>query len=407
VSSFGVNMKKTTLVKRWLEDPEKDVNQQEREFIQQSELTARKLLYWLATRAIFVIIAVLVAVGLIRWNNRDESQINVVFHESFQVARLALIDRERFEDIEAWLRTLVISGESHGALKAARTIVDADLRSRAMVNIVEALAKAGKTDEALRAANEAFEAARKIVDVYFRSQAMVNIVVALAKAGKTDEAFEAARKIGNASLRSRAMAGVGGALARAGKTDEALRAANEAIEAARKIESAYSRSMHMVDIVEALAKAGKTDEAFEAARTIADADYSSQAMVNIVEALAKAGKTDEAFEAARKIMDADYRSWAMASVAEAMIKNREAAKAESALNEAQRAAQQATKASERSTRIAAVAIGLAKLHHYRLARETADLCTSPGNKLAAYTAILREYLIKRNPNLEKLFEEDL
>jgi tetratricopeptide (TPR) repeat protein len=294
-------MKKTTLVKRWLEDPEKDVNQQEREFIPRSELTARKLLYWMATRAIFVIIAVLAAVGLIRWNNRDESQINMVFQESFEVARLAVIDKERFENIEVWLRTLVISGESLGALKAARKIVDADLRSRAMVNIIEALAKAGKTDEALRAANEAFEAARKIVDAYF----------------------------------------------------------------------------------------------------------SSQAMVNIVEALAKAGKTDEAFEAARKIMDADYRSRAMASVAGAMIKNSEAGKAKSALNEAQRAAQQTTKASERSTRIAAVAIGLAKLHHYRLARETADLCASPGNKLAAYTAILREYLIKRNPNLEKLFEEDL
>src|SRR5262245_49541735 len=232
---FGVNMKKTTLVKRWLENPEKDVNQQEREFIQQSELTARKLLYWMATRAIFVIIAVLVAVGLIRWNNRDESQINMVFHESFQVARLAVIDGESFENIEAWLRTIVISGESHGALKAASTIVDADLRSRAMVNIVEALAKAGKTDEALRAANQAFEAASKIEDAYLRSQAMVNIVGALAKAGKTDEAFEAARKIDGADYRSRAMAGVACALAKAGKTDEALRAANEALEVARTI----------------------------------------------------------------------------------------------------------------------------------------------------------------------------
>src|SRR5262249_46141920 len=155
-----------------------------------------------------------------------ESQINMVFHESFQVARLAVIDGENFENIEAWLRTIVISGESHGALKAARTIVDADLRSRAMVNIVEALANAGKTEEAMRAAHEAFEVARKIVDAYFRSQAMVNIVGALAKAGKTDEAFEAARKIMDASHRSRAMAGVAGALTKAGKTDEALRAAN-------------------------------------------------------------------------------------------------------------------------------------------------------------------------------------
>src|SRR5262245_24988341 len=169
-------MKKTTLVKRWLEYPEMNVNQQERKFIQQSELTARKLLYWMATRAIFVIIAVLAAVGLIRWNNRDESQIHMVLHESFDVARLAVIDKERFENIEAWLRAIVISGESHGALKAARTIVDAELRSRAMVNIVEALAKAGKTDEALRAASEAYEAARKIVEAYFRSETMVKRV---------------------------------------------------------------------------------------------------------------------------------------------------------------------------------------------------------------------------------------
>jgi hypothetical protein len=129
-------------------------------------------------------------------------------------------------------------------------------------------------------------------------------------------------------------------------------------------------------------------------------------MVHIVEALTSAGKTDESFEAARKIEDADLRSRAMVIVAEAMMKNRETDKAKSALDEAQRAAQQVTKDLERSPRLAAVAIGLAKLHHYSLAHETANLCASSSNKLAAYTAILREYLIERNPNLEKLFEEE-
>jgi len=97
----------------------------------------------------------------------------------------------------------------------------------------------------------------------------------------------------------------------------------------------------------------------------------------------------------------------MVIVAEEMTKNREADKAKSILNEAQRAAQQATKSSEKSTRLSAVAIGLAKLHQYYLARDIADLCTSSNHRLAAYNAIVREYLIKQNPSLEKLFDEEM
>jgi hypothetical protein len=169
------------------------------------------------------------------------------------------------------------------------------------------------------------------------------------------------------------LAGIVGALEKAGKTDEALKVANEGLESARKIDNAY---------------------------------YRSRVMANIVEALTKAGKTDEALESAQKIDHAGYRSQAMVSVAEAMTRNREAGKAESAFNEAQRAAQQITWRPEKSTRLAAIAIGVAKLHHYRLAREIADLCTSPSHKLAAYTAIFRESLIERNPDLEKMFKEE-
>jgi hypothetical protein len=169
------------------------------------------------------------------------------------------------------------------------------------------------------------------------------------------------------------MAGIVGALEKAGKTDEALQVANEGLESARKIDNAY---------------------------------YRSRVMANIVEALTKAGKTDEAFESAQKIDDAGYRSQAMVGLAEAMARNREADKAESTLDEAQRAAQQITWGSEKSTRLAAIAIGVAKLHHYRLARDIADLCTSPSSKLAAYTAIFREYQIERNPDLEKMFKEE-
>src|SRR5262249_21189088 len=137
---------------------------------------------------------------------------------------------------------------------------------------------------------------------------------------------------------------------------------------------------------------------------IGDADYRARAMVCIVEALAKGGKTDEALETARKFEGANLRAQAMVIVAEAMTKNREAGNASSALDLAERAARQATKNSEKSARLSAVAIGLARLHHYRLARETANLCASPSDKLSAYTALFREYLVERNPHLETLFE---
>lgn len=278
----------------------KVMSQQKQKFIQQGNLTVRELCRWIAARAIYVVIAVLAAIGWSLWDNRDQAQINRILIQSPQLVKLAAIDRERFENVEAWLGALVIAGKLYGALGSAREIGDVDLRSRAMTSIV-------------------------------------------------------------------------GALGRAGKTDEALPVANEALESARKINGA---------------------------------GYRSQAMVGIVEVLGKVGKTDEALGSAREIEDAGYRSQAMVIVAEEMIKNRDVGKAKGILDEAQYALQQATKDSEKSARLAAVAMGLAKLHHYYLARDIADLCASSNQRLAAYTAIFRQYLIKQNPGLEKLFDDE-
>ncbi len=54
-----------------------------------------------------------------------------------------------------------------------------------------------------------------------------------------------------------------------------------------------------------------------------------------------------------------------------MTKNREAGLAKSALNEAKHAAQQITTDKDKSDLLVVVAKWLAKLHYYRLARETA------------------------------------
>ncbi|MGE0127429.1 MAG: TIR domain-containing protein [Blastocatellales bacterium] len=141
----------------------------------------------------------------------------------------------------------------------------------------------------------------------------------------------------------------------------------------------------------------KTEQMIEA-RTLGDA--LAEAKIPLDDPI------NEALDAARKIEDADSRSQAMSRIAEVMTKNREADRAKSALDEAERAAQQVTGGASKSERLAAVAEGLAKLHYYKLARETANLCASSSDKLAAYTAILREYYIERHPDQAKLFEEE-
>src|SRR5262245_44523603 len=102
-----------------------------------------------------------------------------------------------------------------------------------------------------------------------------------------------------------------------------------------------------------------------------------------------------------KIEDHKFRSKALASAALVLAKNGEADIAKEALDESLRAT---TSVDQKSPILAMIAEGLARLHYYRQARETVDRCSS-SDKLAAYTAILREYHIERRPDQAKLFEE--
>ena len=49
---------------------------------------------------------------------------------------------------------------------------------------------------------------------------------------------------------------------------------------------------------------------------------------------------------------------------------------------------------------------LDRLHSYRDARETAEQRSKSSDRLAAYTAILREYHTGRDPNLTQSFAEE-
>jgi hypothetical protein len=171
----------------------------------------------------------------------------------------------------------------------------------------------------------------------------------------------------------------------------------------------------MVSVVVVLAKAGETDEPLDIARKIEDTDFRSRALASVVEALAKAGKTNEmklaateAVDATRKIEDVDQRFQTMLIIAEVLAKTRETSdKARIAIEAARQAAEQITKEEVKSAALVMTATVMAKLHLYRQARELVHLNNAPANdKLAAYTAILREYHIEHYPDQAKLFEKE-
>jgi hypothetical protein len=61
---------------------------------------------------------------------------------------------------------------------------------------------------------------------------------------------------------------------------------------------------------------------------------------------------------------------------------------------------------ERSKAFRHLASILARLRFYRAARETAEECSGSSDRLSAYTDVLREYHIERNPGLAQLFAEE-
>src|SRR5215475_7970987 len=129
------------------------MNQLEPELTPQSKLIVGKRRWrfrWMATRAIFAIFVAVAAVSWEFWENRDGSQISKILSQSPQLVRLTATDDERFGTVEDWLRTLVFADVSSWALEVSRMIGNPDFRARAMASVVEALAMAGKVDEAQR-----------------------------------------------------------------------------------------------------------------------------------------------------------------------------------------------------------------------------------------------------------------
>ncbi|MEK9149816.1 MAG: tetratricopeptide repeat protein, partial [Candidatus Desantisbacteria bacterium] len=107
---------------------------------------------------------------------------------------------------------------------------------------------------------------RQETDPYWKSQALANLVPILAQQGRTDEALKALnealtiarQEITNPHWKSRALANLVPILAQQGRTDEALKALNEALTIARQeITNPHWKSQALANLVPILAQLGR------------------------------------------------------------------------------------------------------------------------------------------------------
>jgi hypothetical protein len=164
--------------------------------------------------------------------------------------------------------------------------------------------------------------------------------------------------------------------------------------------------MSLRSIVDALVKAGMVTEALAAAREIENANDRAVALHSIASEMLEAGMVPEVLATARKIEYAFRRAMVLLEVTDFWLERRQDDDARNLLEETQSTVSKVFDDEQRSWLMRDLAIILARLHSYRAAREAAEQCSISSDRLAAYTAILREYYIERDPSLAWLFAEE-
>jgi tetratricopeptide (TPR) repeat protein len=314
-------------------------------------------------------------------------------------------------------------------------------RARALNSIAEAQAKEGMLAEAFHTLKEALVAAHNIESTPHREFVLSPIAETLAKAGRTSEALAAVREIEDEVYRIRPLAMTAEALVKAeprADWQSILRMIEDVVDARRRsaglahwivaqalaeagrvadllavtheIGEASSRGNLLGQASEALAKAGKIIESLAITRHIEHASTRAKPLGVIVEASMKIGITTEtAFTAtealmvAREIEEAFVHANALMAVADSWLAKGQIGEARNLVSDVQDAISKIFNDQERSKALGRLASILARLRLYRAARETAEQCSGSSDRLAAYTAILREYHIVRDPDLAQLF----
>lgn len=297
-------------------------------------------------------------------------------------------------------------------------------------------------------ANELFEVFLRMQkkNHYIRDEAFEAIAVGLAESGDTEKALAIARSICINCAASdgspRALASVSQSLREAGKKNEAELILTEALDTALKIKFPVHRSWALHKIAPMLVRVGRTEDALNAIREIGKGENELLAFVAV--ALIEVGKWADAERVLTKIFNDNnvesqiIRSRVLLSLVRAMLK---AGRADKALNLVELSQQKLAESEEqrfkyntykivgpvltsarklgqiiaperfdeqgmeRSATYRVMAEALAMVKEWNQAITTGELCKQKTDKLAAYTAFIREYSIAKNPSLENIFNK--
>jgi tetratricopeptide (TPR) repeat protein len=284
----------------------------------------------------------------------------------------------------------------------ALTVVDKVDEKSPCVQILSSIAHSLLTSDQLGqaefVASKALRIAESVEDSHARLGIVSSVVDVLARLGLKAEVLRVAHKMQSDFYRSSIQKDLAEALMRAGVAEEALSLAGE-------IEFARIRSLTISAIAQLLAKSEELGKALITARKVEEDEERASALAVVATAFAEAGQPEKARHISYEIEDWYQRVNAQTAIAKSWLDSNCIKEAQEIVDEVRTAIGKINIDIHRSIARGYLASLLARLHFYRDARETAEQCAYSKDRLAAYTTILREYHIERNPSLARLFAE--
>jgi hypothetical protein len=189
------------------------------------------------------------------------------------------------------------------------TVITTGLRAKAVVPIIEAMAKVGLFEKAL-------EVTEKIKETRLRESALWEIMRAMLEARFFEQALKVAEKIEEASSWSWALWKIAVAMAQIRLFDQALKVIEEI-----GIEMLRASATHSV--ISRMAEVGQFDRALKLAEETEWGEWTSMqasALNTIAKAIAKVGKFDKALQVAGKIERSNERMEALIAITKGMVK---------------------------------------------------------------------------------------
>jgi tetratricopeptide (TPR) repeat protein len=313
-----------------------------------------------------------------------------------------------FDILQTIIDRLMEANRFENALSVAYGVSNEEARLKALTLIASKLVKADNVDEAKRVLSEVLSGFDKIKDANARSGVIPLAVVLMAKAGMTDEANrsieqalvvtpEKQRESLQHEVRIAAIIG----LANAGKFDEAKVAFQQVTNERRdafpqNYKEVDSEGSFTSDLAVAFARGGDIGEAVKitshAEGDLKGYGIQSRIIADVAERITHIGKVDEAMKIAETINNVDYQSSIIFRIVNQLVKD-------SRPYEALAVAGEIKNAGVRSTAFAAIAQKFALSRSFRLARLTADNCSTPSDKLSVYADILLENARAKDPKL--------